>query len=265
MYYSYVYPIIELLVDHIHTYTDDDYCLIPRILQHACISGSMKLFNYVLNDKRVLSDVREDIIQTYIRYSFWKRFCCRKYYMDIDNTYNTFIDDVQKNRIQMADILFKMYPGLMIYSASQQEYNISTYYCDACSNGIYTIAEYIIDFSNKCNMKITNFDYIFTRACQTGEMGLIEMYYKWNPYKYSIFVSHESIDTTLTTSNNYYEHDKNVDYIIHIRGHDTKYGIVRSLRNELWERKRLLLYKLNYEGETPIMPIDLIRHIFSFV
>lgn len=249
MYNSHVYPIIELLFDHIHVYTEDDIHMYLCILKQACIYGRSLLMEKLLHDQRMLSDVRDDYIHTYIIYSFWNDFCKK-----LPPNHN--IIDIQKARIDISNMLLNTYPNLLLYSAKYMKHTIDKYYEIACENGLYLVAKYIILFCNMYHITIKpdSFDKMFVWACEKGIIELIQIYFNMNPYKYGIIYHND----TLRYSG---------DCIIHINNHQNTYGIIRSIRNELWERKRLVLYKLHYEnrGESINLPMDIIRNVFSYL
>lgn len=239
MYDSHVYPIIELLFDHIDNYTHDDIDIYPRIFRQACIYGRLPLIQKLLHEKRIYSDVQRDFIETYIVYSFWKDFC-RK--VSISNNSR----DVQIARIEIANILLDMYPKTLI----QVQDTMIKHYKNARKNGLYLVAKYIFLFYNIHRVKddVDSFGKMFICACECNANELIQICCRKNPYKYTIDYSGTYI----------FDPD---DYII--MKENGEYGIIRSLRNELWERKRLLLYQLHYRNGC--LPIDVVRYMFSYL
>jgi len=232
-------------------YTEDHIYMYPSILRDACIYGRLPLIQKLLQDPNILSDVREDYIQTYITYSFWKDFCKEV------PVYNDIVE-VQNTRIYIANILLDMYPDTMLHSATMMKYTIDKYYEIAYENGLYLLAEYIFIFCNihRIKIKMDSFDKTFICACENNIMNLVQLYCKKNPYRYSIIqCSSKDIDSE--------------DCIIAIpeKSGSPKYGIIRSFRNEQWEKKRLILYKLHYENVPGIknLPIDVIRYMFSYM
>lgn len=251
-YASFVYPIIELLFDHIHTYTDDDIHMYPRIFRQACIYGRLPLLKKLLQETRISADVRGDYIQSYIAYSFWKDFC----------RYAT--REIELARIEIANLLFDMYPSTMNWM------NMSTW--DACKvlreKHMDIAASYMILFKRMTHITedIDSYDKMFICACDKSNSinVFIEMCCKRNPYKYTVIKNSGEILESVanaTTSNRILpmltRKSKNTYGLI--------YGVIRSFANEMWERKRLVLYQLHYGNRNQNIPIEVIRNIFSYV
>jgi len=259
---EFVYPILEILVKHIHLPRDatDQYKkeFLQKVLIHACISGSSVLFDFVISyDGFKMGEWIHNI-------RIWDYLFCRKEYMD-----DSIIETVQKNRIQFANIYIRYNP------ASIDSWCF--WFSCLCRRGMYILVEFIMNHSNEICLQFFELHKMFIYACNTGNQTLIDIYLRFNNCKYNIIMSEMNLTSLgcpalsrgVLGGREWIDDDELIgeDFIIPIKNNSSAYGIIRSNKNEKWERMRLFHIRNKHVKETNVrfIPVDVLGYISRFL
>lgn len=261
---KFVYPLIETLVKHIrfdaNATTKYKKEILEKILVHACIAGSPVLFDFVMSYYGSSEFELGDWLRNIIHVS-WNYLFCRKEYMD-----DIMIETIQKNRIEFARRYIE-------YSPTSIDSWCFWFSC-LCRRGMYILAEFILNNAGEIRHQFFDLDKTFIYACNTGNTVLIDIYIRFNSCKYNIIMSEMNLTSLgyptlgggIIGGKEWIDDDEFIgeDFIIPIKNNSTTYGVIRSKRNETWERMRLFHIR-NYEHYQLFIPVDIIGYISTFL
>lgn len=233
--------VVERLAKHVNTKINNKeiYGIVQLLFVYAIQFGSIPLFQ--LLDKTSCA-------KNCNQYMFYYMGQSQYIYIQAGFDYTA----IQKARIHMA-------VSLDIFHMPMIGYSLANHFITAIRNQLYLVAEYMLyECKNKQNVNLLSGDKLwipymekeFVNACTLGNMEAVNIFCKFDPYKYCVLMNlpniMDSTDTCIPIS-------------------ESCYGIMYSPNNQKWRRHRLVLQALHYNKQVDkSLPVDIVRIISAY-
>jgi len=234
--------VVERLARHVNVKIRSNteiYGLVHLLFVYAIQFGSIPLFE--------LLDKTSSAFKNCNQYMFYYMAQSQYTYIQAGFDYTA----IQQARIHMAK-------SLDIFHMPMIGFSVANHFITAIRNQLYLVAEYMLyECKHKQNVNIFSGDtrwipYIekeFVNACTLGNMEAVNMFCKFDPYKYCV---HQNLTNTSDLS----------DTCIPIS--ESYYGMMYSPKNQQWRRRRLVLQALHFNKSHSSLPIDVVRMISAY-